>query len=212
MIEYILSHPTEFWIMVRQHLELTGLSIFLAIIVAVPLAILASRVSRLEGLVMALGNLGQTIPSLVILGLAIPLVGIGFAPALLALFLRAVLPILINTFVGIKSVDPAMVEAARGMGMTENQILWQVQIPMTIPVMLAGVRTATVQAVSLATLAAFAGGGTLGDLIQQGIMMVDQGLLFAGAIPTAILALLADVIGGWVQNLVTPRGLKVSVE
>lgn len=212
MIQYILTHQPEFWTMVRQHIELTGLSVILAMVAAIPLAILATRISTLEAPVLALANLGQTIPSLVILGLAIPLVGIGFAPALLALFLRAVLPILLNTYVGIKGVEHSVVEAARGMGMTDNQILWQVQIPLTIPVMLAGVRTATVQAVSLATLASFVGGGSLGDLIQQGIMMVDQAKLLAGAVPTAILALLADLIVGRIQHLVTPRGLRVSVE
>lgn len=212
MIQYILNNQPEFWTMVRQHIELTGLSVILAMVAAIPLAILATRISRLEAPVLALANLGQTIPSLVILGLAIPLVGIGFAPALLALFLRAVLPILLNTYVGIKGVEHGVVEAARGMGMTDNQILWQVQIPLTIPVMLAGVRTATVQAVSLATLASFVGGGSLGDLIQQGIMMVDQAKLLAGAVPTAILALLADFIVGRIQYAVTPRGLRVSVE
>lgn len=212
MIQYILNNQPEFWTMVRQHIELTGLSVILAMVAAIPLAILATRISQLESPVLALANLGQTIPSLVILGLAIPLVGIGFAPALLALFLRAVLPILLNTYVGIKGVEQGVVEAARGMGMTDNQILWQVQIPLTIPVMLAGVRTATVQAVSLATLASFVGGGSLGDLIQQGIMMVDQAKLLAGAVPTAILALMADLIVGRIQHAVTPRGLRVSVE
>ncbi|WP_227764459.1 ABC transporter permease [Zhaonella formicivorans] len=210
MIKYILTHQTEFLVMVRQHLDLTILALVLAMAVAIPLAILATRVVLLEGAVMTIGNIGQTIPSLVILGLGIPLVGIGFAPALLALFLRAVLPILINTFVGIKGVDHFVIEAARGMGMTENQILWKVQIPLTVPVMLAGVRTAAVQAVSLATLAAFAGGGTLGDLIQQGIMMVDKDLLLAGAVPTAILALLVDLLMGIVQTIATPKGLKIA--
>ncbi len=212
MIQYILTHQAEFWTMVRQHIQLTGLAVMLATMVAIPLAILATRISLLEAPVITLANVGQTIPSLVILGLAIPLVGIGFAPALLALFLRALLPILLNTYVGIKSVEHGVVEAARGMGMTENQILWQVQIPLTVPVMLAGVRTATVQAVSLATLASFVGGGSLGDLIQQGIMMVDQAKLLAGAVPTAILALLADFVVGRIQHIITPRGLRISAE
>ena len=131
-----------------------------------------------------------------------------FRSSLFALFLRAILPILLNTYVGIKGVDHAVIEAARGMGMKDSQILLQVEIPLMVPVMLAGVRTATVQAVSLATLAAFIGGGGLGDLIQQGIMMVDSSLLLAGAIPTAILAFLADFIIGRIQYFVTPRGLR----
>ena len=210
MFEFIATHQTEFWVMLKQHLELTGYSILLGILVAVPLAIVASRVPSLQGLVMAIGNLGQTIPSLVILGLSIPLLGIGFAPALLALFLRAVLPILLNTYVGLTGVDTGVIEAARGMGMKENQILWRVQVPLAVPVMVAGIRTATIQAISLATLGSFVGAGTLGDLIQQGIMMVDQDTLLAGAVPTALLALLADAIFGGIERLVTPKGLKAA--
>ncbi len=209
MIEFIINNQSTFFKLLGQHLNLTFLSVGLAILISVPLAIVGNKVSWLEGPILAFGNIGQTIPSLVILALALPLVGIGFKPALLALFLRAVLPILLNTFVGIKEVDPATIEAARGMGMTENQILIKVQLPLTIPVMVAGVRTATVQCISLATLAAFVGGGSLGDWIQQGIMMVNQTLLLAGAVPTAVLAILANLLIGAIQYLVTPKGLKV---
>ncbi|MFZ5945216.1 MAG: ABC transporter permease [Bacillota bacterium] len=209
MIRYILTHQQEFGLLLLQHIKLTGVSVILALVVAIPLAILATRITFFEGPILTIANLGQAIPSLVILGLCIPLLGIGFAPSLFALFLRAILPILLNTYVGIKGVDHSVIEAARGMGMKDSQILLQVQIPLMVPVMLAGVRTATVQAVSLATLAAFIGGGGLGDLIQQGIMMVDSSLLLAGAIPTAALALLADFIIGRIQYFVTPRGLRV---
>lgn len=208
MFNLIATHQPEFWVMLKVHLQLTGLSVVLGILAAVPLAILASRRAALKGLVMAIGNLGQTIPSLVILGLSIPLVGIGFAPALLALFLRAVLPILLNSYVGITGVDSDIIEAARGMGMTENQILWRVQIPLAVPVMVAGVRTATIQAISLATLGSFVGAGTLGDWIQQGIMMMDTDKLLAGAIPTAVLALVFDITLGRIERIVTPKGLK----
>lgn len=208
MIEFIAKNSDTFFMLLGQHLKLTLISVGLALLISVPLAIAGSRIEKLEAPIMAFGNIGQTIPSLVILALALPLVGIGFAPALLALFLRAILPILLNTFVGLKEVDAATIEAARGMGMTENQILFKVQLPLTIPVMVAGIRTATVQCVSLATLAAFVGGGSLGDWIQQGIMMVNQTLLLAGAVPTAILAILANVLIGGIQNLVTPKGLK----
>lgn len=209
MVQYILNNQEAFLTLLGQHLNLTFLSVGLAMIFSIPLAIIGTRVPCLETPIMAFGNLGQTIPSLVILALAIPLVGIGFAPSLLALFLRAVLPILLNTFVGIKEVDPAVIEAARGMGMTENQILFRVQLPLTVPVIVAGIKTATVQCVSLATLAAFVGGGSLGDWIQQGIMMVNQTLLLAGAVPTAVLAIMANFLIGVIQNIVTPRGLKV---
>ncbi|HHT62090.1 MAG: ABC transporter permease [Bacillota bacterium] len=211
MMQYILNNQQQFWELVRQHVELTGAAVILSIVVAIPLGIIATRFAVMEKPVLALANLGQAIPSLVILGISIPLLGIGFAPSLFALFLRAVLPILLNTYVGIKGVDYAMIEAAKGMGMKDYQILFRVEIPLTVPVILAGIRTATVQAVSLATLAAFIGGGGLGDLIQQGIMMVDSSLLLAGAIPTAVLALMADYLIGIIQRLATPKGLRISI-
>lgn len=210
-MQYIINNQAAFLELVRQHVELTGLAVLLAIVAAIPLGIVATRVSFLEKPILVLANLGQAIPSLVILGLCIPLLGIGFTPSLFALFLRAILPILLNTYVGIKGVDYAMIEAAKGMGMKDHQILLQVELPLVVPVIIAGVRTATVQAVSLATLAAFIGGGGLGDLIQQGIMMVDRSLLLAGAVPTALMALLADYLIGLIQRFVTPKGLKASL-
>ena len=210
MLDFILNNQEQFMVLLRQHIVLTVLAIVLAIALGIPLAILASRVPFMEKPVLILGNLGQAIPSLVVLALCLPIMGIGFAPSLAALLFRAILPILLNTFVGIKNVDHGLIEAARGMGMTENQILWKVQLPIRIPVMLAGIKTATVQAISLATLAAFAGGGSLGNLIQQGIMINHKGRLFTGAVSTAVLALLADFIIGWLEKWFTPRGLKVS--
>ena len=210
MIDFILENQESLVVLLKQHIVLTVAAIGLAMAVGIPLAILASRIPAMERPVMILGNLGQAIPSLVVLALCLPIMGIGFAPSLAALLFRAILPILLNTFVGINNVDHALIEAARGMGMTENQILWKLQIPLTVPVMLAGIRTATVQAVSLATLAAFAGGGSLGNLIQQGIMINHYGRLMTGAIITAALALLADFMIGQLETWLTPRGLKVS--
>ena len=211
MVQFILNNQEAFFTLLGQHLNLTFLSVGIGMIISIPLAIIGARIPSLEAPIMTFGNLGQTIPSLVILALAIsiPFVGVGFVPALLALTLRAILPILLNTFIGIKGIDHAIIEAARGMGMTDNQILFRVQLPLTIPVMVAGIKTATVQCVSLATLAAFVGGGSLGDWIQQGIMMTNQTLLYAGAVPTAILAIMANLLIGGIQNLVTPKGLKV---
>ncbi len=209
MLDFILENQPAIMVLLRQHVILTLAAVGLAIATGVPLAILASRVPSLERTVLILGNLGQAIPSLVILALCIPIMGIGFAPSLAALVFRAILPILLNTFVGIKNVDHGLIEAARGMGMTDNQILWKVQIPITVPVMIAGVKTAAVQAVSLATLAAFVGGGSLGNLIQSGIMLNNFNRLMTGAVITAILAILADFIVGRLEIWLTPRGLKV---
>ena len=210
MLEFIVKNQESIIILLRQHVVITLAAIGLAVAIGVPLAILASRVPSLKRPVLMLGNLGQAVPSLVILALCLPIMGIGFAPSLAALLFRAILPILLNTFVGIGNVDRGLIEAARGMGMTDNQILFKVQIPVTIPVILAGVKTATVQAVSLATLAAFAGGGTLGNLIQQGIVVNDYNRLLTGAISTAILALIADFIVGRLEVWLTPKGLKVT--
>jgi osmoprotectant transport system permease protein len=141
-------------------------------------------------------NIGQTIPSLAILGLVIPFLGIGLKPAVFALVLRGVLPIINNTYSGIINVDRSLIEAGRGIGMKDRQILTLVELPLSFPVIMAGIRTATVLSISIATLAALIGAGGLGDLIFQGIVMADTNLLLAGSIPTAILAIGADTLLG----------------
>jgi osmoprotectant transport system permease protein len=136
--------------------------------------------------------------------------GIGFRPALFALTIRAVLPIFLNTYVGIRNTDRAMVDAARGMGTSDGQLLMMVELPLASPVIFAGIQTATVQNIGVATLAAYIGGGGLGDLILQGLAMIDPPVLLAGAVPVALLAMLAEIGLGRLRRVVIPMGLRVS--
>lgn len=207
-ITYIREHPETFLRLLSQHIQLTLLSVLLGILVGLPLAVLATRVEVLAKPMTWLAGVGQTIPSLAILGLTLPVLGIGFRPALFALTIRAILPIFLNAYVGLRSVDRAVVDAARGMGASDAQLLLQVELPLASPVLFAGVQTATVQNIGIATLAAFIGGGGLGDLILQGLAMVDPPVLLAGAVPIALLAMTAEVGMGRLRRLIVPTGLR----
>jgi len=208
-ITYIRENPERFQRLLTQHLQLTLLAVLIGIAIALPLAVLVSRVEILAKPMTWLASIGQTIPSLAVLGLTLPYLGIGFRPALFALTLRAILPIFLNAYVGIQSVDRAVIDAARGMGSNSLQILFMVQLPLAAPVMYAGIQTATVQTISVATLASYIGGGGLGDLILQGLAMLDTPVLLAGAVPVAVLAIAAEFGMGRLRRFVVPAGLRV---
>jgi osmoprotectant transport system permease protein len=191
-----------------EHLWLVAASIFLAVLVGIPLGILITRVPRLNKLVLGTANVIQTIPSLALFGFLLPAPWIGARAsrlAILALTLYALLPLIRNTYTGIKGVDPAVIEAGRGMGMTGKQLLWQVEFPLALGVILAGVREATVLCVGVATIAAAIGAGGLGELIFRGLTMVNNDVILAGAIPAALMAILADWSLGWLERRLTPR-------
>lgn len=207
-VSYIRDNPDDFLRFLGQHVQLTLLAVLLGIVAAVPLAIVASRVKPLARPVTWLASVGQTIPSLAILGLLMPFLGIGFRPALLALSIQAFLPIFLNAYVGIKSVDRAVLDAARGMGTSDFQLLRLVELPLASPVVCAGIQTATVQCIAIATLAAYVGGGGLGDLILQGLSTLNGALLFAGAVPVAALAMITELLLGRVRRLIVPVGLR----
>lgn len=178
-----------------EHVFLVFVSITIAVLIGIPVGILMTRKPRIGRPILAFANIVQTIPSLALFGFLIPipyLGGIGTRTAVIALLLYSLLPIIRNTFTGISGVDPAVREAARGMGMTDGQILWQVEIPLSLGVMFAGVRVATVIAVGVATIAAAIGAGGLGMFIFRGTSMLDYRLILAGAIPAAFIALAAD--------------------
>lgn len=193
-----------------QHIQLVFISMLIAILIGVPLGILVTRVKVLETPVLGAAGILQTIPSLALLGFMIPLFGIGIKTAVAALFLYSLLPIIRNTFTGIKDVDKSTLEAARGMGMTNFQILCRVQLPLALSIMMAGIRTAAVINVGTATLAAFIGGGGLGDFIFLGISRNIDALVLIGAIPAAILALIFDWLLGYLEKAATPKGLKIN--
>lgn len=209
MVQYFWDNRMEVYWLTQEHLTMTGAALGLAILIAIPLGIIAARVPRLSFVVTWLGGIGQTIPSLALLGLLMPLLGIGSPLAIATLTIRALLPILINTFVGVSGVQHAVIQAGRGMGMTSRQLLTMVELPLAAPTIAAGVRTAAVHCISIATLAAFVGGGGLGDLIFQGIAQGKMEQLVAGIVPAALLAIVADQALGGMERLLTPRGVRV---
>jgi osmoprotectant transport system permease protein len=211
MIEYFITHGPEILGAIYEHiLLLVIVPVGLAVLLAVPLGILATRYTSLERFVMGAGNVIQTIPSLALLALFIPLgLGIGNKPAIVALFLYSLLPIMRNTYTGIKGVSPELKEAAAGMGMTPMQRLTKVELPLAVPVIMAGIRTATVIAIGTATLAAMVGGGGLGRYIVRGLQLMRDYLILVGAIPAAIMALLADYLLSHLEHWVTPEGLRL---
>lgn len=192
---------------VGEHLYLAGIAVLLACAVGIPVGFLITNNKRVASIVVGIANTIQTIPSLALFAFAISVFGIGADNAIFALFLYALLPIIKNTLIGIRNVSPTMIEAARGMGMSRAQIMFQVEVPLAISVIMGGVRIATVTAIGIATIATLIGAGGLGQLIYQGIGMMNYEMIFAGAICSAALALLADFLLGLVEKKLTSKGL-----
>lgn len=200
---FLIKYGSEIWESTLEHLFLVGVSIGIATLIGIPLGILITREKNFRQPVLGIANILQTIPSLAMFGLLIPVPiigGIGKVPAIVALTLYSLLPIIRNTYTGITGVDPAIREAGRGMGMTDKELLTQVEIPLAIPVILAGVRVATVIAIGIATIAAAIGAGGLGIFIFRGISTVNNDLILAGAFPAAGVALLADLAIGALEK------------
>lgn len=208
VLRFILQNHTQVLELTLEHLWLVGLSTAFAMIVGIPLGILIAHRPRYNRPVLASANIIQTIPSLALFGFLLPVPWLGSRSdrlAILALTLYALLPIIRNTYAGIRGVDSSIVEAGKGMGLTESQLLWQVELPLSLSVILSGVRVAVVISVGLATIAAAIGAGGLGEFIFRGLAMVDDRVILAGAIPAAILALLADAGVGWLERRLRPR-------
>ncbi|MEH2092104.1 ABC transporter permease [Nostoc sp.] len=200
---FLVKYAPEILQHTLEHLFLVGIAIVIAILVGIPLGILITRKTYLRQPILGIANIFQTIPSLALFGLLIPVPiigGIGAVPAIVALTVYSLLPIIRNTYTGITSVDPAIREAGRGMGMTDRQLLLQVEIPLAMGIILAGVRVATVIAIGIATIAAAIGAGGLGVFIFRGISVVNDQLILAGAVPAAVIALLADFGIGSLEN------------
>lgn len=187
-----------------RHLLLTAGSVLAAALVSIPLGILLARRRRWAGPILGAAGVIQTVPSLALLAFMIPVLGLGLDAAYAALILYALLPVLRNTYAGILEVDADLVEAAHGIGLTPGQVLWRVELPLAARTIMAGVRTATVITIGVATLAAFIGAGGLGEPIVTGLQLNDTRLVLAGAVPAALLALLADGLLGWVERRLTP--------
>jgi osmoprotectant transport system permease protein len=207
-LRFILQNRGQVLELTLEHLWLVGVSTLFAMLIGIPLGILIAHRQRFNRPVLVSANIIQTIPSLALFGFLLPLPWLGERAdrlAILALTLYALLPIIRNTYAGIRGVDPAVVEAGKGMGLTESQLLFQVELPLASSVILSGVRTAVVISVGLATIAAAIGAGGLGEFIFRGLAMVDNSVILAGAVPAALLALLADFLVGLLERRLRPR-------
>src|SRR5579863_3017525 len=208
VLQFIWQNHNQVLELTLEHLWLVGWSTLFAVLIGIPLGIAIARRPAASRPVLASANIIQTIPSLALFGFLLPVPWLGERAdrlAILALTLYALLPIIRNTYTGIRGVDPAVMEAGRGMGLTETQLLFQVELPLALSTILSGVRVAVVISVGLATIAAAIGAGGLGEFIFRGLAMVDNRVILAGAIPAAIMALAADQGVGWLERRLRPR-------
>lgn len=210
MMEFFALHGNELLFKTWEHLYISLAAILLGIIVAVPLGIILSKVPKFADRFISFVGILQTIPSLAILAFFIPFLGVGKVPAIFALFFYSLLPILRNTYIGVRDVDKGVVEAGKGMGMSSWQSIIKMELPLSLPVIMAGIRLSTVYLIGWATLAAFIGGGGLGDFIFDGLNLYQPSLILAGTIPATILALIADRSLALLENKLTSKGLKDS--
>lgn len=210
LFEFVANHWQEILERTGEHVGLAFTAVALACVVGIPCGVLIINNKRVANAVISVANIIQTIPSLAMFAFVIPLLGIGSKNAIFALFLYALLPIIKNTYIGIMNVDTAIINAARGMGMSRAQILFKVQLPLAVAVIMGGVRIAAVTGIGVATIATLIGAGGLGTLIYQGIGMVNMPMMIAGAIPAALLALLTDFILGLLEKLMTSKGIATS--
>ncbi len=208
-LNFILDPRNDYLGHTITYLKICGVTIALAIVIGVVLGAAVSRNALLAFLAVNLSGLMRAIPIIAVLIAFVPFFGIGFTPTVIALVVLGIPPILLNTYTGIRGVDPAMIEAAKGMGMTTWQIATRIQAPIVTPLIAAGMRTSAVQIIATATLAAFIGAGGFGDYIVDGLNVFNYTELIVGAISVAILAMLVEVFMGWLQRALTPEGLKV---
>lgn len=193
-----------------NHLKMVGIAELLAIGIGVPLGIFVTRpgLKKFATPIVGVANIGQTIPSLAVIAIMAPILGYGFNSAIVALFIYSLLPVLRNSYAGISDIDPAIIESAKGMGMSRAQIAWRIELPLARPVIMAGIRTSTVICVGTATLAVLVGGEGLGKIILTGLYTEIPLLIVQGAAPTAALAVILDTLLGGFETWMTPRGLK----
>ncbi|MCH4056694.1 ABC transporter permease [Lapidilactobacillus gannanensis] len=205
MIHFFTTYGSQLIAKIGQHLYISAIALLLGIIVAVPLGILLTRMKHGANFVITLAGVLQTIPAMALLAIMIPIFGIGSTPAIVALFIYSLLPILRNTYLGMKGVSPAVQDAAKGMGMTWWQAIIQADLPLAAPVIMAGIRLSATYVIAWATLASYIGAGGLGDFIFNGLNLYRSDLILGGSIPVILLALLVDYLLGKVETRVTPR-------
>ncbi len=209
ILEFISDPANHFSGHTIDYLNLCGLSALLAIVIGVVLGVLVSRNALLGFIAINVSGLMRAIPVIAFLIVALPYLGLGFLPALVSLVILGIPPILLNTYTGIRGIDPATIDVARGIGMTRWQIITRIQTPLVLPVIAAGIRTSALQIIATATLAAFIGAGGYGEYIVDGLYKLNNTEILAGAIPVTVLAMLVEVFMGWLQQVLTPTGLRV---
>ncbi|APT50940.1 MULTISPECIES: ABC transporter permease [Bacillus] len=208
IIDFLEKNGGELLTKMWEHLYISLIAVVLGILVAVPLGVVLTRMKRGAGFIIGIVNIFQTLPSLAILAFFIPILGVGKIPAIVALFFYSVLPILRNTYAGVQGVNKNLIESGKGIGMTTWEQIRLVELPLAVPVIMAGVRTSTIYLIGWTTLAAFIGGGGLGDYILIGLQLYQPEFIIAGAIPVTILAVIIDLSLMKLEKKVTPEGLK----
>lgn len=208
IIDFLEKNGGELLTKMWEHLYISLIAVVLGIIVAVPLGVILTRMKRGAGFVIGVVNIFQTLPSLAILAFFIPILGVGKIPAIVALFFYSVLPILRNTYAGVQGVNKNLLESGKGIGMTTWEQIRLVELPLAVPIIMAGVRTSTIYLIGWTTLAAFIGGGGLGDYILIGLQLYQPEYIIAGAIPVTILAVIIDFTLMKLEKKVTPEALK----
>lgn len=202
---WIVDNRDAFTTALNRHLLMCLLSLGIAALLAIPVGVLVAHAPRASFVTTNIAGAARSIPSLAILAAAMPIMGIGLWPSVVALVVLAVPPLLLNTIIGIREVDPASLDAAKGMGLGRLETVWQIELPLAIPSILAGVRTAAIQVIGGAALASFIGGGGLGDFINMGIAIMDMPRLLVGAVPIALLAITTELGFGWLERRVSYR-------
>jgi len=203
VIDYLLKHMDKYYAAVKIHINISITAVLISIIIAVPLGILCAKYTKVSQPIMNLFNFFRVIPSLAILVLVMPILGTGFFPALLALVILAVPPILINTYLGIKNIDISVLESAKGMGMDQRKMLLKIEIPLAMSIIITGVRTSTVEVIASATLASYIGAGGLGDFIFTGLYMNDFRMLIIGGASVAMISVIAELLLFTFQQSIT---------
>jgi osmoprotectant transport system permease protein len=211
-ISFMIDRAPEMWRMFWEHAYLVGIAVGIALATGIPIGVFITFNKKAADTVLYIAGIIITIPSVALFGLMIPILavfnmGIGTVPAVIALVLYCQLPIIRNTYSAIKNIDPAMVDAGRGMGMTRTQIMVKVQLPLALGVIFAGVRVAVVMSIGIAAIAAYIGAGGLGNYIFRGIATTYDEMLFAGAIAVSVMAIVADVVFGWIEKALMSKGL-----
>lgn len=193
-----------------EHFYISIIALLIAIVVAVPLGILLSKTTKTANVVLTIAGVLQTIPTLAVLAIMIPIFGVGKTPAIVALFIYVLLPILNNTVLGVKNIDKNVIQAGQSMGMTQLQLMKDVQLPLALPLIISGIRLSSVYVISWATLASYVGAGGLGDLVFNGLNLYQPPMIISAAILVTLLALIVDMLLSLVEKWAVPKGLKVS--